>query len=323
MEANALASPPHTITFSAELDLSVNSDNQIGALPALSQAITIDASSVWVGGSAQRPGVKIGGALGYSNFNGLEISAEGCALYGISVVSFGNNGILVTSANNTIGGTGVGQRCVIGANDGAGISFYGGSATNNAVRGCYIGVSDDGQYAWANGHGISLLDGASANLIGGTTPGEGNYISGNTGMGIQVFGMGTLDNRISDNLIGIAPGPVIMPNGSDGIRIYSLANATTVGGNATVDYPLRPNWIASNGGNGIYLVNAGYGVTTCRNVVYNNIIQDNGQCGITLEDSSGVHIIDNHISNNLTHGVLVWAHTSVANRELHLPKRHS
>jgi parallel beta-helix repeat protein len=312
MEANVLASPPHTIDFQAGVDLSINSDTLAGALPALAQAITIDASSVWVGGVTQRPGVRLTANLSSHNFDGIQIAADGCALYGISIGGFGGSGVMVTSAGNAIGGTTTGQRCVLGNNDGAGVSCFGAGATNNAVYGCYIGVGENGQSAWPNAQGVSLINGASNNWIGGVTLGQGNVISGNTGMGIQVYGSGTLNNRIGDNLIGLDTSYAALPNGSDGIRIYNQANGTAVGGDGSPEHPLRSNWIANNDENGVYVVNAGDGGASHRNELYSNVISSNKQCGVKVEDSNGVYLVGNTLSANVFHGVLVQANASTA-----------
>lgn len=89
-----------------------------------------------------------------------------------------------------------------------------------AIQGCYIGTDQTGTLAAPNQDGI-VVSGGSRNLIGGSGPGAGNLISGNTGMGVylkhQTFS-GSPDiapqfNTIQGNLIGTdVTGSVAVPN---------------------------------------------------------------------------------------------------------------
>ncbi len=50
-----------------------------------------------------------------------------------------------------------------------------------------------------SGDGIAITDGASGNIIGGTTSGAGDIISGNSGDGVDIDGSGTTNNAVRGN----------------------------------------------------------------------------------------------------------------------------
>ncbi len=82
---------------------------------------------------------------------------------------------------SVIGGTTASDRNLISGND-AGIRLYYPTTTGNTVSGNYIGTDVTGTVAVANTlFGVQLDTGAHDNLIGGTTTGARNLISGNAG----------------------------------------------------------------------------------------------------------------------------------------------
>ena len=83
---------------------------------------------------------------------------------------------------------------------GVGISDTG--TSGNLVEGDYIGTDLTGKVAIANDTGVEIRSGANANSIGGTTSGAGNLISGNTEVGVDISGRGSLGNETSsDNVV--------------------------------------------------------------------------------------------------------------------------
>ncbi|HET9300956.1 MAG TPA: FG-GAP-like repeat-containing protein, partial [Candidatus Polarisedimenticolaceae bacterium] len=190
---------------------------------------------------------------------------------GLSSITNGQNGILITSASssNTIGGTTAAQRNVISGNanaggdgielQGAGVGFTG---TN--IFGNYVGLDASGTAALSNGQdGILISGGVTGTAVGAATdtPGSngGNVIGGNGRHGIRVEGTGT-GTSIQGNLIGLrAGGTVAQANVSSGISI--TAPSTTVGGTVAT----QRNVIA--GGNGV-----GVGVGGNNAVVQSNFI---------------------------------------------------
>ena len=76
-------------------------------------------------------------------------------------------------------------------------------ATGNVVSGNYIGTNATGTEKKPNANGIEVTSAATDNRIGGTEPGAGNLISGNTAFGVQVSGTSPAKAvRIEGNKIG-------------------------------------------------------------------------------------------------------------------------
>ncbi len=160
--------------------------------------------------------------------------------------SLANNiGVSITegASNNTIGGTTASSRNIISGNTSYGVYIYGSlgvlpgdGTTQNIIIGNYIGPDVSGVSDLGNGgHGIlvdaSGLGRASKNRIGGTTAGERNIISGNTGMGVQLYQFVT-DTIVQGNYVGVdATGNVAMPNSAGGVGTGGHFNANnTIGG---------------------------------------------------------------------------------------------
>ena len=94
--------------------------------------------------------------------------------------------------NNVIGGSTAAARNIISATQqGEGIGFIQNSI-NNVVQGNYIGTDVTGNVAMGNQSGISDLFGGQVgpgnNKFGGAAPGEGNLISGNKSLAINLNG---------------------------------------------------------------------------------------------------------------------------------------
>jgi hypothetical protein len=177
-------------------------------------------------------------------------------------------GVYVDDPNNTIGGTTAGARNVISGNTGAGVELDSASAAGNTVEGNYIGWNAAGTAIIANGsHGI-LINAASGNLIGGTTAGAGNVITGNLGAGVAVLtgtGNQILDNSIFANAgLGIdlnndgvtpndgATNPLQANNGIDYAILTSVnltGNMLTVTGTAGTPFATIQIYLAADDGN--------------------------------------------------------------------------
>ncbi|MBX3179181.1 MAG: DUF5011 domain-containing protein [Candidatus Hydrogenedentes bacterium] len=132
--------------------------------------------------------------------NHIGVSASGTQAVPNSVI-----GILVNSGSRDIriGGSGAGQGNVISANEWDGIriarSVIGSATRDIIVQGNRIGVAATGTAALPNRlNGITLLEGAIDNIIGGVGPGEGNIIAfsgvgftddtGQSGFGVRIKG---------------------------------------------------------------------------------------------------------------------------------------
>jgi titin len=158
---------------------------------------------------------------------------------------------ILDSYNNTIGGSTAGERNIISGNPGGGINISGSNAINNTIQGNYIGTNVAGTDSIPNSNGI-LISGVSNNIIGGSSSGEGNLISGNTAAGIVMVYIGTRLNKVIGNYIGTDyQGTHILSNYA-GIYIKSNANYNTVGGSVAGDR----NIISGNIGMGVCIESA-------------------------------------------------------------------
>jgi Periplasmic copper-binding protein (NosD) len=230
-----------------------------GPLPAVTDPVVIDGRTA--PGYSGSPLVRVDNAIG-SAVDGFEISAGSTELRALSITGFANaislttsgidivagnwigldlsgsadgndDGVLVGSSTNTIGGTTAADRNVISGNTHDGVAITGSGVTGNLVDGNYIGTNTAGTAAVANGaEGVSIAGGATSNTIGGTSASAGNVISGNGADGVLVSGAGTSGNPVKNNFVGTnAAGTAAVANGQDGVVIQDGATLSTIGNN--------------------------------------------------------------------------------------------
>jgi titin len=146
-----------------------------------------------------------------------------------------NHGVLFDNVSgNWIGGTIPGARNVISGNNRAGVYLNEALTTGNQVAGNYIGTDITGTAGIANETNGIVLQNATANVIGGTTPGAGNLISANGERGILFQGTLAQGNRVEGNVIGLsAHGTNALPNRSSGIGLIAASFNVIGGTNAT------------------------------------------------------------------------------------------
>ncbi len=161
---------------------------------------------------------------------------------------------VMNSTGNTIGGTTPSARNVISGNNQNGIHLIAGGGIlaqgNSVVQGNYIGINAAGTADLGNtGSGV-LVEGF-ANLIGGTTAGAGNVISGNDRFGVEISSGG--GNNVQGNYIGANPeGTGAIGNSLSGVTIYD-GNSNLIGGPVAG----AGNVISGNLQNGIFLNGSG------------------------------------------------------------------
>ncbi|HEU4479605.1 MAG TPA: SBBP repeat-containing protein, partial [Pyrinomonadaceae bacterium] len=212
-----------------------------------------------------------------SEFSGIAVFGTGNTVQGnfigtnaagTAALKNGTNGIDIPTefTNNVIGGTLPGAGNLISGNP-TGIATR---ASGTIIQGNLIGTDVTGTHGLSsNAIGISIS--GTNQLIGGTTPGAGNVISGNL-VGIQLGPSGPQGNIIHGNLIGLnAPGTGPLSNLVDGIQITDSSN-NTIGGTQSG----AANKIAFNGGIGVRVL-SGSG-----NAIRGNSIFSNGFLGIDL-----------------------------------------
>jgi CSLREA domain-containing protein len=201
-EANA-CSGGQTIKFFGPYSIT-----PLTALPTISDDDTvIDASDKWFfGGGIPYPGVVLDG--NGLNANGLVIEASNCAVYGMQIILFGQNGVLIQGGAqfNNIGGSGFQQRNIISLNGEDGVLITGMTTVKNTVSYNYIGTNPEGSgttfglYSdWGNSyHGISVWYG-DGNTV------SNNLVADNDWSGVAVgeaHSVAVKDNHIGMDALG-------------------------------------------------------------------------------------------------------------------------
>jgi titin len=332
----------------------VQTINLASPLPMITDAVFIDGTTE--PGFAGSPLIVLNGAGAGTNTAGLWITAGGSTVRGLVLEQFSNSGILLQtrngnlitndylgtdvsgtlvlgnstglvitgSNNNVIGGLTPASRNVISGNSNGGISIFGAGTAGNVVEGNFIGTNASGTAALPNAFGIAISNVAGNNLIGGTTPGARNIISGNgrggLGDGISIFSSAN-GNQVLGNYIGTdGSGSVALPNALSGVGISSNSSNNTVGG-ATAG---AGNLLSGNRTYGVSLILSASG-----NVVQGNFLGTdatgtrplgNGVAGVGISDAASNNLIGgttaaaaNLLSGNLSHGVAVFGNGTNGN----------
>ena len=257
--------------------------NRIGTNPvgtaavANGQGVAVSGSNNTIGGTA--PGARNvisanagSGITLTGNDNVVQGNYIGADVAGTAALGNHGSGVSISGRNNLIGGTTDTARNVIAGNV-TGVST---SGAGTLIQGNFIGTDAAGSHALGNSSGITLFNGASGAVIGGT--GAGNLISGNTSDGIFSFTSGTL---FQGNLIGTdAAGTAALGNGGAGIDLNGGAD-NVIGGTTAA----ARNLISANHRHGIEIF-----------VFGNNAVQGN---------SIGTDVTGTHALGNTGAGVLV------------------
>ncbi len=230
-------------------------------------------------------GVELNNAADNNTIGGDVIASGGNRIFGS-----GQNGIAINggSTGNTLGGTAAGAGNLISSNSRNGINVD--ASTGNAIEGNYIGTNVAGTAAAANGqNGISLTNGANGNIIGGTTAGAQNLISGNSRDGVVVDA--SSGNTIAGNYIGTnAAGTAAQANGWGGIELVGTASNNTIGGTTAA----ARNIISGNTERGVYLNGADSNQVLGNYIgldVTGTTVIANGWSGVELNSSADNNII--------------------------------
>lgn len=229
----------------------------------------------------------------------------GVDITGVKGLANAINGVEIATGGNTVGGAVAGDANLISGNGIDGVLVTGLGANNNLIQGNTIGLDATGMSKLFNpGNGVEIADGAIRNTVGGVAAGDRNVISGNgpngssnghAGDGVLMTGLGTVNNLIQGNAIGVdASGTHAEGNqGNAGVEVSGGAGGETIGG----AMPGAQNLINSNGTDGVLLTGGG-------NMVVGNAISGN-QNGVEIAASSGNAITGNMIDDNFFDGVVI------------------
>jgi hypothetical protein len=197
----------------------------------------------------------------YIGTNATGTAAVGNPGYGID--SYGTSAV-------TVGGSGAGN--VLSGN---GIGVIVNSSGNWLVQGNHIGTNATGTAAVGNRLGLFIAAGVN-NTIGGTAPGAGNVIAGNTADGMLI-NAGAQGNLVEGNYIGTNSVGANLGNSGNGILVDAFASNNVLGEVGA------GNLIAFNGAAGVSIgVTYDSNVGVVGNAIRGNSIHDNGAVGIVL-----------------------------------------
>lgn len=244
-----------------------------------------------------RDGVLLVGAG--TNGNTVTGNYIGLNVNGVYAIMNQNKGVRIENGAcyNRIGGTGAGERNVIGGSE-SGVYIQDTTTRFNTVMGNFIGTNAAGTGSVDNATGVYLYNSVD-NTIGGENPGEGNLISGNFASGITIAGPFSSGNFVAGNLVGTdSTGLLSLGNGA-GITLNGMAHGNTVG---------PGNIVSGNNDNGIILTGSAYENTLIGNFIGTNILGTgavaNGGVGILITNGAHDNSIggDSPVERNLISG---------------------
>jgi CSLREA domain-containing protein len=196
------------------------------------------------------------------------------------------------------------------------ILISGAAAVRNTVAGNFVGTDAAAGFGATtlvrNAGGVVMARGASGNTVGGTAPADRNVVSGNAFTGVYLQDVGTNDNVIRGNIVGLSPdGLRRVRNLRMGVDINLGAKRTIVGGLGQSE----GNVISGNAGGG---AEVSHTTETVGNVIQGNLIgtnltgtavpsfTHNSEQGVHIEDGvQGTLIEGNVIGDNYFGGIIV------------------
>ncbi len=217
--------------------------------------------------------------------------------------------ILANSGNNIIGGTTTSERNIISGNIESGILINGTGAEQNEIIGNYIGVDSTGLNILDNHVGVLIKTNADKNIIGGTTSGARNVISGNWEIGVYIESCDSnivIGNYIGPDATGLNP---LKINDTlyqaNGIELNTVAKYNIIGGST----PEERNIISGNRVYGMIY----YGQTS-ENYLVGNYIGTDAAGNVAMPNATGIcvdassnhnYIYENVLSGNYSYGIFL------------------
>ena len=255
------------------------------------------------------------------NFVGLDRTGN------IAVKNYDGISLEGVTQNNIIGGYTPAERNIVSGNDAYGIPLIGLDTRHNLIIGNYIGTNAQGTAAVPNTYGVLFDDGSRYNNIGGYETGAGNLISGNSGYGVFIYNLGTMQNNVIGNYIGTdKTGLSAIPNGNgivaDGAAKNHFIDSNVISGNlqqgiaihvaGTDSHKITRNKIGTdvtginplpNGDDGIRIAEGGQW-----NII--GILPDSGNV-IAFNGGNGVTIMTNNDLYNTISGNNIYANVGL------------
>jgi hypothetical protein len=210
-------------------------------------------------------------------------------------------GIIVSSSSVTdlsIGSSAAGGGNVISGNGAQGIHVSS-AASGVVIQNNYVGTDAGGSMAVKNAvEGILIDVGSPDNTIGGTGFDEGNLISGNSDIGIEIRGSETSGNSVIGNLIGTdISGTMPLGNSASGVALFSGATLNNIGDGTAAGR----NIISGNGSEGVGI----FGAEASSNSVLGNYIGTDIDGALPVGNTSyGVRIDFSASANSIGDGTV-------------------
>lgn len=225
------------------------------------------------------------------------------------------DGLHLNAGNSTIRGL------IINQFDGDGIELKGIPSSSNTIVGNYIGTDASGTRDCGNTqHGVTIVSGASSNVLGGTSAESRNIISGNDNVGINIRDTSTISNRVEGNFIGSdMTGLAPLGNTVEGLVLGNSATNNIIGGTVSG----ARNLISANLGDGVSV----WGSSTRDNALRGNYIgtditgtvvagMGNSDEGIDIQLDASANTIGNfaavgfnRVAGNGSHGIEIISGT--------------
>jgi uncharacterized repeat protein (TIGR01451 family)/CSLREA domain-containing protein len=203
------------------------------------------------GGQTEVTNCRIG-----TNIAGTEAMPNAVGLTGsfTQATPYNGSGLLITSAENVIGGPEPGQGNLISGNAAIGVTIYGASASENTLTKNFIGTDASGTADLGNQQDGVLIEAPSNTLTDNVISANGASQQGPAYLPAGVtlysfFSNDTHDNVLRGNFIGTnATGTAALGNYSDGV--LAAGSNDVIGGTE----PGRGNVISGNAGGGVNII---------------------------------------------------------------------
>ena len=205
------------------------------------------------------------------------------------------------------------ENNVLSGNRSYGLFIVTRGTDENIFRGNLVGTNAAGTTAIPNDVGLMLAADAKNNIIGGDNASDRNIFSGNIYAGIEVTDLGTENNIIKGNYIGVdITGNSPLPN-DNGIIVSAL----------TKHLEINNNIISANNNFGLVITDQADSISVFNNKIGtgHDISLDlgNGASGILIAGGAsdnfiGGENIGNIIANNDSAGIVLMDETTINNR---------